>query len=146
MRSDFFRRHQISQLAKKPVLLLLLIVIIGAIFLYPMVTDEYRWQEGASYGSADTLLANYERWKTNLRAQGDDGKLVLAIAPIRGLSKNFLQARGSLSLNLFDGSLNVEVDGLPHTGAFDVWLVDNLPGPGKASGRSEATRCCESAG
>ena len=132
MRFDFFRRHQISQLAKKPVLLLLLIVIIGAIFLYPMLTDEYRWQEEASYGSADTLRANYERWKTNLRAQGDDGKLVLAIAPIRGLSKNFLQARGSLSLNLFDGSLNVEVDGLPHTGAFDVWLVDNLPGPGKS--------------
>jgi len=132
MCSDFFRRHQISQLAKKPVLLLLLIVIIGPIFLYPMVTGEYRWQEGASYGSADTLLANYERWKSNLRAQGDDGKLVLAIAPIRGLSKKFLHARGSLSLNLFDGSLNVEVDGLPHTGVFDVWLVDNLPGPGRS--------------
>jgi hypothetical protein len=132
MRSDFFRRHQISRLAKKPVLLLLLIVIIGTFFLYPMVNDGFRWQEETSYGSADILLANYEKWKSNRKALGDDGKLVLALGPIRGLSKKFLNARGSLSLNLFDGSLNVEVDGLPDTGSFDVWLVDNLPGPGRS--------------
>ena len=33
MRYDFFRRRQISRLAKKSMLLLLLILVIGAIFL-----------------------------------------------------------------------------------------------------------------
>jgi cytochrome c peroxidase len=132
MWSNFFRRYQISQLAKKPVPLLLLIVIIGTFFLYPMVNDGFRWQEETSYGNADILLANYEKWKTNLRALGEDGKLVLALGPIRGMSKRFLNARGSASLNLFDGSLTVAVDGLPATDFFDVWLVDNLPGPGKS--------------
>ena len=97
-----------------------------------MLSEKYRWQEGSSYGSADTLLANYEKWKSNLRALGDDGKLVLALGPIRGMSKQFLNARGSASLNLFDGRLTVAVDGLPATDFFDVWLVDNLPGPGKS--------------
>ena len=132
MWSNFFRRHPISQFARKPILLLLLIVFIGSILFYPLFNDEFRWREETSYGNADILLANYEKWKSNLRALGDDGKLVLALGPIRGMSKRFLNARGSASLNLFDGSLTVAVDGLPGTDFFDVWLVDNLPGPGKS--------------
>jgi cytochrome c peroxidase len=132
MWSNFFRRHPISQFARKPILLLLLIIFIGSIFFYPLFNDEFRWREETSYGNADILLANYEKWKSNLRALGDDGKLVLALGPIRGMSKRSLNARGSASLNLFDGSLTVTVDGLPATDFFDVWLVDNLPGPGKS--------------
>jgi hypothetical protein len=125
---------------------LLLIVIIGTFFLYPLVNDGFRWREETSYGNADILLANYEKWKSNLRALGDDGKLVRALGPIRGMSKRFLNARGSASLNLFDGSLTVAVDGIPGTDFFDVWLVDNLPGPGKSVRPERGTRCCESAG
>jgi cytochrome c peroxidase len=48
------------------------------------------------------------------------------------MSKRFLNARGSASLNLFDGNLTVEVDGLPAGEAFDVWFIDNFPGPEKS--------------
>jgi cytochrome c peroxidase len=98
----------------------------------PLATDDSYWLEEPSYGDADVLQANYEKWKSKLRSQGNDGKLVLSLTQIRGLSKRFLHARGELSLNLFDGNLSVVIDGLPSEELFDVWLVDNLPGPGKS--------------
>lgn len=53
----------------------------------------------------------------------------MSLTPIRGLSKKFSDARGVSSLNLIDGNLDVVVDGLPPGELFDVWLIDNLPGP-----------------
>jgi cytochrome c peroxidase len=132
MTTDFLRRIRIPHIAKKRVPFLLLTFFIAALFLYSIYNDGFRWQEETSHGNADILLANYEKWKSNLRALGNDGKLVLALGPIRGMSKRFLNARGSVSLNLLDGSLTVAVDGLPATDIFDVWLVDNLPGPRKS--------------
>jgi hypothetical protein len=61
MWSNFFRRCQISQFARKAILLLLLIVFIGSIFFYPLFNDEFRWREETSYGNADILLTNYEK-------------------------------------------------------------------------------------
>jgi hypothetical protein len=126
------RNHHAKRIIKKPGLLFLLLFFIGSMLFCPLVTDDSHWQEGSSYGNAAILQANYERWKSKLRSQGEDGKLVLSLAPIRGLSKKFLQARGELSLNLFDGDLEVVVDGLPPGEPFDVWLIDNLPGPGRS--------------
>ena len=132
MRAIFSRRNHVKRITKKPVLLFLLVLFIGSLSFYPLVTDDSPWPEGSSYGNTDILQANYERWKSNLRSQGDDGKLVLSLTPIRGLSKKLLHARGGSLLNLFDGNLDVVVDGLPPGELFDVWLIDNLPGPGRS--------------
>ena len=132
MRAIFSRRNHIKRITKKPVLLFLLVLFIGSLLFYPLVTDDSPWPEVSSYGNTDILQANYESWKSKLRSQGDDGKLVLSLTPIRGLSKKLLPARGGSSLNLFDGNLDVVVDGLPPGELFDVWLIDNLPGPGRS--------------
>ena len=128
----FYRQDHAKRITKKAVLFCLPVLLVGSMLFYPWLIDDSHRQAESSYGSVDILQANYERWKSKLRAQGDDGKLALSLGPIRGLSKKFLQARGKLSLNLFDGSLDVVVDGLPPGNLFDVWLVDNLPGPGRS--------------
>jgi cytochrome c peroxidase len=132
MRSDFLRRIRFDRLTKGPILVLLLILFVGGLFLYPALDDGFRWREETAYGNPDVLLANYQKWQSNLKARGDEGKLVLALGPIRGLTKQYLQARGSLSLNLFDGTITAEVEGLPVGELFDVWLVNNSPGAGKS--------------
>jgi cytochrome c553 len=124
-------RIQIKNIAGRPIPLLMMSLVV-ALLLYGIFVDGFPGHEEAIYGSPDILQVNYERWQSNLKTRGDDGKLILALAPIRGLSKRFLNARGSLSLDLYDGSLIVRVEGLPASGAFDVWLIDNLPGQGKS--------------
>ncbi|MGQ0591519.1 MAG: hypothetical protein ACT4QB_02405 [Gammaproteobacteria bacterium] len=61
---------------------------------------------------------------------------MLAPAYSKGLSSQFSRAKGTATLDLKDGSLTVEVSGLPEGKGFDVWLVDNRPGP-KASVKPE---------
>jgi hypothetical protein len=132
MRTTLYRPNHFKRMTQKPVLFFLSVLFFGGMLFYPLLTDNSRRQQGSLYGNADILEANYERWKSKLRSQGDDSKLVLSLAPIRGLSSKLLQARGKMSLNLVDGHLDVVVDGLPPGELFDVWLIDNLPGPGKS--------------
>ncbi len=132
MRYDFMRRHMLRGrgFARSPFLLALLILAAGAIFYDP--ADDSSAPSPAIYGSTEVLLANYERWQSDLKSRGNVGKLLLALAPIRGLSNKLLPARGSLSLDLFDGGLHVEVHGLPGGENYDVWLVDKLPARGRS--------------
>jgi hypothetical protein len=43
----------------------------------------------------------------------------------KGLSTEETSASGRINLNLIDGIIKVEANGLPKTEGFDLWLVDN---------------------
>jgi cytochrome c peroxidase len=132
MNAIFSRRKHVKTITKNRVLIFLLLLFGGSMVSYPWLTGDSHREAAPSYGNAAIVQANYEKWKSQLRLQGDDGKLALPLAPIRGLSKKYLHARGKFSLNLIDGTLDVVVDGLPPGERFDVWLIDNLPGPGRS--------------
>jgi cytochrome c peroxidase len=83
-------------------------------------------------GNARALQASYERWKTQYAATEGDRRLVLPLAYSKGLSARFTTAQGQARLDLADGTIAVEVSGLAAEDAFDVWLVDNRPGPGRS--------------
>ncbi len=81
-----------------------------------------------SLGDVQTLLTAYHRWKAT--RNGADRNLVLPLSYSKGLSAEFTKAHGNATLDLIGGSLSVEVSGLSDEEAFDVWLIDNRPGPG----------------
>lgn len=101
----------------------------GALFFYPKIWMASLPEKNPSIGNVQTFRAAYERWIVATRQNGGERKLVLSLSPIRGLSSQLSDARGTMTLDLFDGSLLVDAYRLPEPGAFDVWLVHKLPGP-----------------
>jgi hypothetical protein len=83
-------------------------------------------------GNVRTFEAAYTRWKADAERNGQKSKLVLSLGYFRGLSSEFSKAQGRAVLDLANGSLAVEVAGLPERRDFDVWLVHNRPGPGRS--------------
>jgi cytochrome c peroxidase len=83
-------------------------------------------------GNVRTIEAAYARWKADAERNGQKTKLVLSLGYFKGLSTEFSKAVGKAAIDLADGSLSVEVAGLPERRGFDVWLVHNRPGPGRS--------------
>lgn len=88
-----------------------------------------RRMTSARIGNARALQASYERWKAQYAATEGDRMLVLPLGYSKGLSARFTTAHGQARLDLAEGTMSIEVSGLPAEDAFDVWLVDNRPGP-----------------
>src|SRR5881397_52240 len=83
-------------------------------------------------GNARALQASYERWRAQYERTEGDRSLVLSLGYSKGLSARFTRAQGQIRLDLADGTISVEVFGLGAEEAFEVWLVDNRPGPGRS--------------
>ncbi|HXV50251.1 MAG TPA: hypothetical protein VEB61_15700 [Candidatus Binatia bacterium] len=83
-------------------------------------------------GNVRTIESAYARWKAENEKHGQNAKMVLALGYFKGLSSEFTEAAGRAMLDLADGSLVVEVAGLPDGREFGVWLVHNRPGPGRS--------------
>ena len=77
----------------------------------------------------------YAAWTQAHEAGGGDQAVQLALNYSKALSASFTRAHGTAVIDLVDGKVEVDVVDLP-AGEFDVWVVDNRPGPG-ASVRAE---------
>jgi hypothetical protein len=109
----------------------LLIAVLLSFLLGAHTFPEKRPASGG-IGDARALRASYERWKAHHIRNEGHRKLILPLGYSKGLSARFTKAHGHLTLDLTDGSLSVEVQGLSPTETFDVWLIDNRPGPGRS--------------
>ena len=83
-------------------------------------------------GNVDNLKQAYDKWKATITRPGGDRTLTLALGYAKGLSVKFTPATGRATIDLVDGSVSVQGTGLPEREVFDVWLVDNRPGPGRS--------------
>ena len=103
-------------------------------FGHIIATREQGSEEAASarIGNVQNLRTSYERWKVWYEMNGGDRNLVLPLGWSKALSAEFTNAKGQAILDLVGGSVSVEVRGLPEEGSWEVWLVDNLPGPGRS--------------
>ncbi len=101
---------------------------------YFFVSGDSRLEERSvrtRIGNVRTLEAAFDRWAATYTLSGGDQQLVLPLGYSKGLSAEFTRAHGQAKFDLIDGSVSVAVSGLPEGGSFDVWLVDNRPGPGQ---------------
>lgn len=72
----------------------------------------------------------YLGWQKSYLARGGDRNVEVPVAWTESLSTEPSKARGRVHLNLIDGNLRAEVQGLNGQAA-DLWLVDNQDGPGR---------------
>ena len=81
-------------------------------------------------GMADpiALVNAFDRFLAGL--PGGNRALVMPLVSLRGLTAESMNAGGSVSIDLASGSVVSQVRGLPATGAFDLWLIQNHPTPG----------------
>ena len=86
----------------------------------------------AYLGSAHKLRAAYAEWAAGHESNGGDQNVTLALRWSKGLSGEFTRAAGKARLDLIRGSVTVEVHGLDADTEWQVWLVDNVTGPGRS--------------
>jgi hypothetical protein len=109
--------------------------LIAGIFSLPWLGRESPPQQRPvvnTIGSVQTLLYAYDRWKAEYIRTGGDQKIILPLAYSKGLSVAFTRAHGQLTLDLTNGTMCVEVSGLPPEQDFDVWLISNRPVPAQS--------------
>jgi hypothetical protein len=72
----------------------------------------------------------YRDWQKAYLAAGGDRNVFVALGWTQGLSTEWSEARGQVDIDMIDGRVRAEVQGLDGQPA-DLWLVDNQDGPGR---------------
>src|SRR5215216_2665331 len=80
-------------------------------------------------GSVDTLMARYQNWEAAYVKSSGEGNIVLPLTPSKTLSTEFVDAGGEAKINVVNGTVDVEVNGLPKSEEWEVWVIDNISGP-----------------
>jgi hypothetical protein len=115
-------------------LIAIVLVIVGVTTMFlpgnrSMAGNEYG-MTSTGLGSVETLMSKYQQWESDSLKKSGDGNLILPLAPSNTFSTEKTEARGEAKINLTDGTVAVEVSGLARSEGWDVWIVDNLSGPG----------------
>jgi hypothetical protein len=96
----------------------------------PVAVDATADPFQALLAEQSTLEPFYLKWQKSYLAAGGDRSAVVGLSWTEGLSTEPSTARGRVDLDLLDGELLAEVEGL-YGRPVDLWLVDNLDGPGR---------------
>ncbi|HKY27126.1 MAG TPA: hypothetical protein VJM12_04190 [Pyrinomonadaceae bacterium] len=83
---------------------------------------------GLGLSSVETFDANYKAWETEFVKNGGEKNIVLAMGWFKGLSTGESNAKGLAKLNLIDGIVSVEINGLSKEEGWDLWLIDSAAG------------------
>lgn len=76
-------------------------------------------------GSVEGLEVAYKAWEETYVKAGGDRNLVVPMGWFKGLATGETAAYGKAKLNLVEGLVSVEANGLAQNEAWDFWLVDN---------------------
>ena len=80
------------------------------------------------HGTVESLEAGYRAWEAEYVKNGGDRNMVVPMGGFKGLSTVETTAHGVAKLNIVDGTISVEANGLDTSGTYDFWLVDNGAG------------------
>ena len=100
----------------------------SAVFAPPDPSDEKVIGESAP----ENLQQAYERWKAEYASSSPSGPAI-NIVWNKGLSSEFNKAKGIAEIDLENDFIRVRINGLEDPNISEVWLVDNLPGPGRSA-------------
>jgi cytochrome c peroxidase len=81
--------------------------------------------------NAINLKRTYERWMVEYSSSSPPGPMI-SLVWNKGLSSEFTKAKGIAEINLENGTLRVRIKGLDDHNISEVWLVDNVAGPGRS--------------
>jgi cytochrome c peroxidase len=78
------------------------------------------------------LQARYLHWSEGFEANGGSSHLVIPLGWAKGLSNEYQAARGITRFDIPQGRVKAEIPGLPTDSRWDLWVVDNQPGPDRS--------------
>ncbi|HKR14975.1 MAG TPA: hypothetical protein VJT15_23120 [Pyrinomonadaceae bacterium] len=78
--------------------------------------------------SVETFNANYKAWEAEYEKNGGDRNVVMSVGWFKGLSTGESRASGVARLNLVDGVVSLDIDGLAKDESWDLWLIDSAAG------------------
>jgi hypothetical protein len=107
-----------------------LLLIAGSMSESPLRVAEPADPLRALVAEQSTLELVYHEWQKRYVAAGGDRNVFVGLGWAEGLSTEPSKARGRVELDLLDGAVRAEVQGLEGQPA-DVWLIDNQDGPGR---------------
>src|SRR5687767_6289472 len=74
---------------------------------------------GAGYSTVETLEARYAEWEAQYEKAGGDRNWTIPIGWFKGLSTEQSYGHGAATVNLIDGVVALEVEGLPKGESWD---------------------------
>jgi hypothetical protein len=117
------------------------LVVAGAIFAVGALVSMSKAPEGLhdapagapSESTSSSKVADaYEKWRAAHEENGGDRNVELALRWHKALSREPTIARGTARLDLVEGRITVDLEGLTELGAVDVWFVHNVEGEGRS--------------
>ena len=96
-------------------------VLLALVYIY---SGQSATKPFLGHGDPETLSKVYQRWKSGYEQQGAVEVLRLGLNYSRAESTDFTIAQGQAALNLLNGELQVDVQGLAAGGQYEVWLLD----------------------
>lgn len=78
--------------------------------------------------SVETFNANYKAWEAEYEKNGGDRNVVMSVGWFKGLSTGESRANGIARLNLVDGVVSIDIDGLSKDENWDLWMIDSAAG------------------
>ena len=119
-----------ARLAKLTAMAFLMLLAVSA-FLASGRSSTQRAEAVTGPADPQALLDQYKEWAVAYEKSGGDRNIVMGLGWSKGLSDEYTKAFGYAKLNLVDGIVAAEVSGLPPDQGWDLWLVQDNPGPGK---------------
>jgi hypothetical protein len=117
------------------------LVVVGAIFGASALATTSRAPEAAHDAPVEStseakpsskVFDAYEKWRAAHDENGGDRNVELALRWHKALSRGSTAARGTARLDLIEGRVSVDLEGLTELGAVDVWFVHNVDGEGRS--------------
>jgi len=87
----------------------------------------------AHLASSASLQTAYVKWRSSQERAGGEHNLVIPLGWSKGLSTESTDATGFARIDQVNGFARVEVEGLDAARSWDVWLVENVEGPGRSA-------------
>lgn len=126
------RKNLKTKFSKFGIGLVVMLAGYSILVLYPeSLSQQQNEPDVVGVGSVDNLQKIYAKWSDAYRTTKPVGP-VLAMLWTKGLSSETNKAKGIAQLNFEKNIISVRVDNLTDSEISDVWMVDNLPGPGRS--------------
>src|SRR5262245_41918651 len=90
-------------------------------------------QPNTGMADPDALVNAFDRYVSNLLANGGGRFLEIPLTGLRGLTSGSFNAGGRVSIDLTNGSVWSDATGLPATDTFDLWFIDNRTGSSQST-------------
>jgi hypothetical protein len=111
--------------------------IIGCFLMISVLPSMVFEQPGRAYqkalgrGSTGNLKRAYKRWVAECGSSSSSGP-VIRLVWNKTLSSEYAKTKGVAKMNLEEASAHVRIRGCDDNRISEIWLVDNLPGPGRS--------------